>query len=170
VQTTDYLIYIEGSLIADMTLLLSSSSLPLTQSLIQILVKVQQQPPVSTRRSCQIIYGVWTRKLSNFVIQTTFFILFPIRVNGLLHLTIHGFMISSSSFLKVVNWVWFKGHLQYCAKSTFLCLLYINMCPLCVKRFWKFQEKIFAHFLSWSNCIKSCLKMSWSDFGHFMIS
>ena len=29
----------------------------------------------------------------------------------------------------------------YYAKRTFSCLFYINMCPLCVKRFWKFQEK-----------------------------
>ena len=58
----------------------------------------------------------------------------------------------------------------YYAKSTFSCLFFINMCPLCVKRFWKFQEKRFALFLSWSIYIKTCLKMSWSDFGHFMMS
>ena len=44
----------------------------------------------------------------------------------------------------------------YYANSTFSCLLYINMSPLCVKRFWKFQEKRFAHFLSWSIYIKTC--------------
>ena len=66
----------------------------------------------------------------------------------------------------------------YYAKSTSSCLFYINMCPLffinmcplCVKRFWKFQEKRFSHFLSWSISIKTCLKMSWSDFGHFVMS
>ena len=58
----------------------------------------------------------------------------------------------------------------YCTKSTCSCLFYINMCPLCVKRLWKFHEKIFSLFLSWSIFIKTCLKMSWSDFGHFMMS
>ena len=58
----------------------------------------------------------------------------------------------------------------YYAKSTCSCLLYINMSPLCVKRFWTFQEKRFTHFLSWSIYIKTCLNMSWSDLGHFMMS
>ena len=58
----------------------------------------------------------------------------------------------------------------YYAKSPLSCLLYVNMCPLCVKRFWKFQEKRFAHFLSWSIYIKTCLQMSWSDLGHFVMS
>ena len=58
----------------------------------------------------------------------------------------------------------------YYAKSTFTCILYISMCPLCVKRFGMFQEQRFSLFLSWSIYIKTCLKMSWSDFGHFMMS
>ena len=55
-------------------------------------------------------------------------------------------------------------------KSHLLCKIHFFMCPLCVKRFWKCQEKRLAHFLSWSIYIKTCLKMSWSYFGHFMIS
>ena len=55
---------------------------------------------------------------------------------------------------------WFTLKVLY-AKSTFSCLLYINMCPLCAKRFWKFQEKRWSHFLSWSIYIKTCELIFW---------
>ena len=62
---------------------------------------------------------------------------------------------SNKKGLKALSWrmflcIIFILKVSYYAKSTFSCILYINMCPLCVKRFWKFQEKRFAHFLSWS--------------------
>ena len=39
----------------------------------------------------------------------------------------------------------------YYAKFTSSCLSYINMCPLCLKRFWKFQEKNVLSFCCWGD-------------------
>ena len=44
----------------------------------------------------------------------------------------------------------YRLKVPFYAKSICSCLLYINMCPLCVERFWKFQEERFSLFLSWS--------------------
>ena len=62
----------------------------------------------------------------------------------------------------------FKGDLL-CKIHFFMSFIYKHVSPLC-KETLKFQEKRFSLFLSWSIYIKTCLKMSWSDFGHFMMS
>ena len=59
----------------------------------------------------------------------------------------------------------FQGHLL-CKIHLFMSFIHKHVSPLCKEILKVSGKKRFAHFLSWSIYIKTCLKMSWSDFGH----